>query len=177
MTLVVLVGGARGGKSLLALRLAQAQAQPVTFVATAEALDGEMAERIAAHAAERPEGWTTIEEPFDLGSAIAGAESDATCVVDCLSLWISNLLLRGDEAQAIEAVARSCADTAAARPGLTVAITNEVGLGVVPPTPLGRAYRDLLGVVNRIWVDASERAAIVVAGRILPLERSHELLP
>jgi adenosyl cobinamide kinase/adenosyl cobinamide phosphate guanylyltransferase len=176
MSLVVLLGGARSGKSSLALELATAAGADVTFVATAEGLDDEMAERIASHKAERPDGWTTTEEPLELGAAIAAVEPEATCVVDCLSLWISNLLLRGDGPQAIEAAARSCATVAAARPGLTIAVTNEVGLGVVPPTALGRGYRDLLGVVNRIWVDAADRAAFVVAGRIVPLHRSHEFL-
>ena len=169
MSLVVLVGGARSGKSRAAVDLARANPADVVFVATAEALDDEMAARIAAHRDERPEGWTTVESPFELERAIAAADGAATCVVDCLSLWVSNLLLRGDGPDAIEAAARACARFAAVRPGLTVAVTNEVGLGVVPATPLGREYRDLLGTVNRIWVEASERAAFVVAGRLLPL--------
>ena len=84
--------------------------------------------------------------------------------------------LRGDGHDAIEAAARVCARSAAARPGFTVAVTNEVGLGVVPATPLGREYRDLLGTVNRIWVEASERAAFVVAGRLLPLVAGLDVL-
>lgn len=172
MSLVVLLGGARSGKSRLALELAAAAGGAVTFVATAEALDDEMTERIAAHRAERPSGWATVEEPVELGRALGSVDRDAACVVDCLSLWVSNLLLRGDDAAAIESAARTCAGLAAARTGTTIAVTNEVGLGVVPATPLGRSYRDLLGTVNRIWVEASDRAAFVVAGRLLPLERA-----
>ena len=176
MSLLVLLGGARLAAPGAAVDLARADAGEVVFVATAEALDDEMAARIAAHREERPEGWTTVEAPFELEHAIAAVDATATCVVDCLSLWVSNLLLRGDGHDAIEAAARVCARSAAARPGLTVAVTNEVGLGVVPATPLGREYRDLLGTVNRTWVEASERAAFVVAGRLLPLVAGLDVL-
>jgi adenosylcobinamide kinase / adenosylcobinamide-phosphate guanylyltransferase len=177
MSLVVLLGGARSGKSRLALELAGAAGGDVTFVATAEALDDEMAERIATHRAERASTWRTVEEPLELERALGSVDDDATCVVDCLSLWVSNLLLRGDETEAIVAAAAACAEAAGARPGLTIVVSNEVGLGVVPATPLGRIYRDLLGTVNRAWVDASDRAAFVVAGRLLPLEASAGFLP
>lgn len=176
MRLVVLLGGARSGKSGLAVELAAAVGAEVAFVATAEVLDDEMAERIAIHRAERSAGWMTIEEPLELGQALEAVHPGATCVVDCLSLWVSNLLLRGDAPDAIVAAARACAAHAARRQGLTIAVTNEVGLGVVPATPLGREYRDLLGLVNRAWVGSSSRAAFVVAGRLLPLERAPELL-
>jgi adenosylcobinamide kinase / adenosylcobinamide-phosphate guanylyltransferase len=169
MSLVVLLGGARSGKSRAAVDLARSRAADVVFVATAEALDEEMAARIAAHREERPQHWRTIEQAVELEAAIDAVEKTATCLVDCLSLWVSNLLLRGDGHDAIETAARACARTAALRRGLTIAVTNEVGLGVVPATPLGREYRDLLGTVNRVWVEASERAAFVVAGRLLPL--------
>jgi adenosylcobinamide kinase / adenosylcobinamide-phosphate guanylyltransferase len=170
MSLVVLVGGARSGKSRLALELASDAEGEVVFVATAEALDDEMAERIAAHRAERLSGWETVEEPVELLRTLESVDDDATCVVDCLSLWVSNLLLRGDDVAAVETAARACAELAASRSGRTVAVTNEVGLGVVPATPLGRSYRDLLGSVNRMWVEEADRAAFVVAGRLLPLE-------
>ena len=176
MSLVVLLGGARSGKSRAAVDLAASHAAGVVFVATAEALDDEMAARIAAHQQERPESWRTIEAPVELEQAIAAVEGSATCLVDCLSLWVSNLLLRGDGHDVIEAAARASARAAATRPGLTIAVTNEVGLGVVPATPLGREYRDLLGTVNRVWVEASERAAFVVAGRFLPLVTGGDVL-
>jgi adenosyl cobinamide kinase/adenosyl cobinamide phosphate guanylyltransferase len=176
MSLVVLLGGARSGKSTLALELAEAAGAPVVFVATGEALDDEMAARIAAHRAERPRDWVTIEEPLDLDRALDAAAPDAACIVDCLTLWVSNLLLRGDDAGRLTDAAVACAARAAARPGLTVAVSNEVGLGIVPGTPLGRAYRDVLGAVNRAWVDAAEWAGFVVAGRIVRLESPDELL-
>ena len=169
MTLVVLLGGARSGKSAFAARLAQAEGGPVTFLATGEAGDEEMADRIRLHRAERPAGWSTVEEPLELLAAIARVPEGETLIIDCLSLWVANVLERGDEDQ-VEDEARAAAATAAQRSGLTVAVSNEVGLGIVPVTPLGRRYRDALGRVNSIWVDASARALLVVAGRALPLE-------
>jgi adenosylcobinamide kinase / adenosylcobinamide-phosphate guanylyltransferase len=176
MSLVVLLGGARSGKSTLALELATGAGTAVTFVATAEALDDEMAARIARHRAERPAGWASVEEPLELGRALAGVEPGSTCIVDCLTLWVSNMLLRGDAEQAIVDAAATCAREAAAREGLTIAVSNEVGLGIVPATPLGRTYRDVLGAVNKAWVAAADWAGLVVAGRILRLESQDELI-
>jgi adenosylcobinamide kinase / adenosylcobinamide-phosphate guanylyltransferase len=155
VTLVVLVGGARSGKSRLAIERAHAEGAPVTFIATGEALDAEMAARIARHRAERPERWTTIEEPVDLHGALASVPAGGTAVVDCLSLWLAN---GGDGA------------VPASRDGLTVAVTNEVGLGIVPDNALARGYRDDLGRVNAAWVEAADEAYFVVAGRMLRLE-------
>jgi adenosyl cobinamide kinase/adenosyl cobinamide phosphate guanylyltransferase len=176
MSLVVLLGGARSGKSSLALELAAAAGTHVAFVATGEGLDEEMAVRIATHRAERPRDWVTIEEPLELDRALDAVDADATCVIDCLTLWVSNRLLRGDDGARVTDAAVACAAQAAARSGLTVAVSNEVGLGIVPGTPLGRAYRDVLGAVNRAWVESAEWAGLVVAGRILRLEGADELL-
>jgi adenosylcobyric acid synthase len=168
MGLVLLLGGARSGKSALAVRLAEAAARPVTVVATAEAGDDEMAERIRLHRESRPRGWTTVEEPLALRQALAGAPAEAVVIVDCLSLWVANALEHGwTEAQVEEESTRAAAD--AARRERTIAVSNEVGLGIVPATPLGRAYRDLLGRVNAAWADAAEQAMLVVAGRVVPL--------
>lgn len=169
MTLLVLIGGARAGKSDLALELARRSGREVTFVATAEARDGEMAGRIARHRAERPESWTTVEEPLELGRAVSASGSERFVIVDCLTLWVANLLERGDGADDVLEAARAVAAAAAARPAPVVAVTNEVGLGVVPATSAGRAYRDLLGAVNRVFVGRARRAFLVVAGRALPL--------
>jgi adenosyl cobinamide kinase/adenosyl cobinamide phosphate guanylyltransferase len=175
MALTVLLGGARSGKSRLAVELAHAGGAPVTFVATAEARDEDMAARIAAHRAERPSGWITVEEPYALADALREIDPGHVVVVDCLTLWLANALERGDAAATAVEAAAECAALAASRAPLTIAVTNEVGLGVVPATPLGRAFRDLLGDVNRAWVDASEHALLVVAGRALPLTDARSL--
>jgi adenosylcobinamide kinase / adenosylcobinamide-phosphate guanylyltransferase len=172
--LVFLLGGARSGKSSLALRLAGAQPAPVVFVATAEARDEEMTARIEQHRAERPAQWQTVEEPLALGDAIAAADPAACVVVDCLSIWVSNLLERMTPEE-IETGAAAAARLAAGRPGRTIVVSNEAGLGLVPLTPLGRTWRDVNGRVNAIWADAADRAYFVVAGRALPLADATDL--
>jgi adenosylcobinamide kinase / adenosylcobinamide-phosphate guanylyltransferase len=169
VALTVLLGGARSGKSRLAVGLAVASGAPVTFVATGEPGDEEMAARIASHRAERPADWVTVEEPYALEAALASADPSDTVVVDCLTLWTANALDRDGEPERVLEAAASAAAAAARRDGLTIAVSNEVGLGIVPMEPLGRVYRDLLGSVNRVWVDASADAAFVVAGRLLRL--------
>lgn len=176
MSVVLLIGGARAGKSEFALELASRWNGGVTFVATAEARDEEMAERIARHRLGRPEQWKTVEEPLELGAALRSLPVDECAIVDCLTLWVANLLERGDTAIDVLAEAEKVAGLAAARRPPLVVVTNEVGLGVVPPTPLGRSYRDLLGEVNRVFAERSERAFLVVAGRGLPLARPEEVL-
>ena len=164
----LLVGGARSGKSRLAVQFATARSNPVIFIATAEPGDAEMAARITAHQAERPAGWTTLEEPIDLDRALSTGPTDAVVIVDCLTLWIANLLDSGLTNDQILDRARSAAVTAAQRSGLVVAITNEVGGGIVPDNPLARRYRDLLGDVNRLWAEYAAETYLVVAGRLVP---------
>jgi adenosyl cobinamide kinase/adenosyl cobinamide phosphate guanylyltransferase len=168
MSLMVLLGGARSGKSLLAQKLAGDEA---TLIATARAVDAEMAERIRRHREERPPAWSTVEEPIDLRRVLAAVEPERTAVVDCLSLWTANLLEAGWKDAEIEQEAEAAAAEAAGRPGTTIAVSNEVGLGIVPVTPLGRRYRDVHGRVNAAWAKAADRAMLVVAGRMLELDR------
>ena len=169
MSFTFLLGGARSGKSSLAVELARAWRGPVTLIATGEAGDDAMAQRIALHRAERPAAWTTVEEPLELQRALEAVPAEDAVVIDCLSLWIANLIGRGDGDAEIEALGRAGAEAAAARASLTVAVSNEVGLGIVPATELGRRYRDILGRVNADWAAAAGDAALVVAGRRLPL--------
>ena len=160
MTLVLLLGGARSGKSKLALDLARRAGAPVVFIATGTAGDEEMAARIEAHKNERPGDWTTIEEPVELERALRSVPAGTTAIVDCLTLWVSNVLdVDGD----------SAARLAAARDGLTIAVSNEVGLGIVPDNALARRYRDALGRVNATWADAADEVYLVVAGKRLRL--------
>jgi adenosyl cobinamide kinase/adenosyl cobinamide phosphate guanylyltransferase len=174
MTLLLLTGGARSGKSRLALRLASARPDPVVFIATGEAGDLEMEQRIARHRCERPASWETIEEPLLLHEAILRAGDGCCVIVDCLTLWTANSL-RAYGAAETEAKAAAAAAAAAARRGLTIAVSNEVGAGVVPRVPLARAYRDLLGRVNATWAEAADQVFLLLAGRALRLARVEEL--
>jgi adenosyl cobinamide kinase/adenosyl cobinamide phosphate guanylyltransferase len=173
---VLLLGGARSGKSSLAVRLAQESGRAVTFIATGTASDEEMRARIARHRAERPSGWLTVEEPLALAGAVRGASADATLVVDCLSLWVANALEAGWDESAIDDEVRAAAAAAATRAALTAVVSNEVGLGIVPVSPLARSYRDVLGRVNAAWAAAADETALVVAGRVLPLSPVETLL-
>jgi adenosylcobinamide kinase / adenosylcobinamide-phosphate guanylyltransferase len=169
VSLTFLLGGARSGKSALAVQLAQQAGGQVTVIATAEAGDDEMSDRIRAHRAERPPDWQTIEEPLELDRAIATVDGGDVLVIDCLTLWVANLLARGDHDAEIEALGNAAAEHASARTAPTVAISNEVGLGIVPANELGRRYRDVLGRVNATWAAAADEPAFVVAGRMLRL--------
>jgi adenosylcobinamide kinase/adenosylcobinamide-phosphate guanylyltransferase len=169
MPLVLLTGGARSGKSSLAVKLAQASGLPVTVVATGEPRDAEFAARIAMHRRKRPRDWTVVEEPLDLVTALAAVPPDECVLVDCLSLWIANLLDRDVPIEEVPMRSALAADAAAARSALTLVVTNEVGSGIVPENAVARAYRDLLGQVNAHWASLAQRAALVVAGRALPL--------
>ena len=176
--LIALTGGARSGKSRAATATATSLGAPVTFIATAEAGDAEMADRIARHRADRPAEWTTAECPFDLMGAVGRVDSSEAIIIDCLSLWVANRMLEGsvtdehvDTARAgeITAETRELVARLKGRVGTSIVVTNEVGSGVVPASPLGRAYRDVLGSVNQIVVGAADRAYLVVAGRLLEL--------
>ena len=170
-------GGARSGKSRFAEALASGSGRPVIYLATMEPLDDELVRRVAEHRASRPPEWRTVEEPRDPASALAAADGEACVILDCLSLWVSNLLVElGDDPsldvvaeldRELEAAVGRLLHAAAARSGKTIVVTNEVGAGVVPETPLGRAYRDLLGRVNQRVAAAATRAWLLVAGRPL----------
>jgi adenosylcobinamide kinase / adenosylcobinamide-phosphate guanylyltransferase len=170
MGFTFLTGGARSGKSSLAVRLAQKAADqtgaPVIFIATAEALDEEMRHRIDLHQRERKSDWATIEAPHELEAAIASTPSNAFLIVDCLSLWVSNLMLT--DVPHLHQQAHSAAELMATRNGAVV--TNEVGLGIVPDNALARRYRDELGRVNVVFATAATDRFLVVAGHTLRLE-------
>jgi len=167
--LSVLLGGARSGKSSLALAIARRSGRPVSFIATGEPLDAEFAERIDRHRAERPSTWQTIEEPIELEAALARAVDDAATIVDCLTLWVANLFGRGYTEAVIVERATDVASLARRRGGPTVVVTNEVGSGIVPADALSRHYCDTLGRVNAVFAAHADEAFLVVAGRVLPL--------
>jgi adenosylcobinamide kinase / adenosylcobinamide-phosphate guanylyltransferase len=162
-----IVGGARSGKSRFAIAGLPARGR-VTFVATAEPGDADMAARIARHQAERPRSWTTLEAPRELvprlDEALRGAD---TVVVDCLTLWVANLMARGDDDETILKAADGLAALVAAPAADLRLVSNEVGLGVHPPTAAGLHFRDVLGLVNQRVAAVAHRVVLLVAG--LPL--------
>jgi adenosylcobinamide kinase/adenosylcobinamide-phosphate guanylyltransferase len=165
---LLVLGGARSGKSRFAVASQPAQGR-VTFVATAEARDGNMAARIARHRAERPRAWTTVEEPVDLVARLAGLAGDTDAVVvDCLTVWTANRMLRGDDEQTILAEVDALTALLARRPWALTVVSNEVGEGVHPETSEGLRFRDLLGLVNQRIAAAADRVVLMVAG--IPLE-------
>jgi len=167
MTLVL--GGARSGKSAHAERLVLGEGAEPVYVATAEAHDAEMAERIARHRADRAgRGWTTVEEPLDLAGVIGReARPGRAILVDCLTLWLSNLMLAGEPPEARQAeLLRVLAGVGCP----IVLVSNEVGLGLVPETPLGRAFRDAQGRLNQAVAARADRVFFVAAGLPLTLK-------
>lgn len=161
------LGGARSGKSRLALTAIERHDGTLHYLATAEAHDREMTERIAHHRQERGARWRTVECPIDLPQAILAQRSGAI-MVDCLTLWLTNLMLGGHDidARTRELVAAIGATT------LPIAIvSNEVGLGIVPEHPLGRQFRDAAGRLNQIVAGHVDRAYLVVSGLVLPLQQ------
>jgi len=168
-TLLVL-GGARSGKSSFAeARVAESGLDRV-YLATAAAGDAEMAERIAHHRARRGPAWRVVEEPLDLVEALArSAGPDNAVLVDCLTLWLSNLMHAGRNVD--REAERLCAWLAAA-PGLVVLVSNEVGLGLVPETPLGRSFRDAHGRLNQQAAAIAAEVAFIAAGLPLWLKRA-----
>lgn len=184
LPLTLLLGGVRSGKSARAVALARALAGAegrVLFAATGQAFDDDMARRIAAHRAERPAAWRTLESPVDLPADLARALAEAAMpytavVIDCLTLWTSNLLLALPDPHDGEATAAAGArallgTVSSARGARWIVVSNEVGLGVVPPTPLGRAFRDALGRVNQLVAAAADEVTLLVAGLEMPLKR------
>jgi adenosylcobinamide kinase / adenosylcobinamide-phosphate guanylyltransferase len=185
--LTLLVGGARSGKSALAVRLASGYDGPVVFVATAVVGDEDMAVRVGRHRAERPVHWSTIEHPTFGAGEVAAIDPAACIVVDCMTLWVNEQMMESpassadissaaDDLSIVEA-ASALAASLASRRSPSLAISNEVGLGIVPVNALARRYRDVLGNVNRAVAEAATQSYFVSAGRLLPLLRPEEVFP
>ena len=187
--LILILGGARAGKSAFAERLVADYGPHVLYVATAEIKDDEMRARVQTHRARRPPTWTTLESPIGVGPALMGARSAADAVlVDCITLLVTNLVLAySGEDEMVDAAAEEAADAsvsaeieallkAQAQLGLPmVLVSNEVGLGLVPPYPLGRLYRDVLGRANQRLAAAADRVYLVVAGLPMTLKGGEQL--
>jgi adenosyl cobinamide kinase/adenosyl cobinamide phosphate guanylyltransferase len=165
----LVLGGARSGKSRYALDLVTASPPPWTFIATAQAGDDEMLARIEAHRRERGDGWTEIEAPLDLATAVVEAPGPAPLLIDCLTLWLSNLML-GDHD--VEGAIAAFEHALLARDAATIAVANEVGLGIVPETPLGRAFRDRAGALNQRLAAKAGTVVLMVAGLPMTVKAS-----
>ena len=194
--LILILGGARSGKSAFAERLAASSGRTVTYIATATAGDDEMRTRIAHHRASRPREWHTIEEPLDLAGAVRQAYRFAdVLLLDCVTLWLGNMLSQEpgqrenddksieelrirsnlfDEACLKQVDALLAVVQSAELNKTLIVVTNEVGLGVVPAYPLGRVYRDTLGYVNQRLAQAADRVYLMVAGMAVDIKRLHE---
>jgi adenosylcobinamide kinase/adenosylcobinamide-phosphate guanylyltransferase len=166
--LVLVLGGARSGKSAHAESLVSAGGLERVYIATAESGDPEMAARIAAHLARRGSDWRTVEAPYDLEDAIAAeAEEGRAVLVDCLTLWLSNLMAADAD---VEARTGRLVETAKAAAGLRVFVSNEVGLGIVPDTAIGRRFRDAQGRMNQAIAAAADHVVFTAAGLPLTLK-------
>jgi adenosylcobinamide kinase/adenosylcobinamide-phosphate guanylyltransferase len=191
----LLLGGVRSGKSARALALAEraftgtSATAEALFVATAQAFDDEMTRKIAAHRAERSAAWATLESPADVPVDLARALDTArtvdampnVVVIDCMTLWVSNLLLGFDETVDVEAAVAdqvrallAVIDSHLHRPTRYIIVSNEVGLGVVPATALGRRFRDALGRANQLIAARADDVTLMVAGLVLPLKHGAE---
>ncbi len=164
---ILITGGARSGKSALAERMTLALGTPALYIATAEAWDDEMADRIARHRARRGAEWETVAEPTDLVRALTETDGGAPRLVDCVTLWLSNLMLGGHDWEA--EVAR-IADLIPRLSAPVVFVTNEVGSGIVPDNALARAYRDAAGIANQRLADACDELWLCVSGHPLKVK-------
>jgi adenosylcobinamide kinase/adenosylcobinamide-phosphate guanylyltransferase len=170
---ILALGGARSGKSGFARRTAEATGLNLVLIATASALDAEMAARIAHHRQERSAGWRTLEEPLELSAMLAAsAAPGSVVVVDCLTLWLTNVMLAGRD---VEAATAGLADAVAACAGSVILVSNEVGQGIVPEAPLGRAFRDAQGQLNQAVAAVCSDVVLMVAGLPLRLKPEHNL--
>ena len=170
----LILGGARSGKSRLAEQLASASGLPVTYIATSQPLDGEMNERVLLHRQRRPAEWGLIEEPLALASVLRAEAAPGRCLlVDCLTLWLTNLLMLEDEQRLAEErdALLACLEQL---PGMVILVSNETGLGVVPMGELTRRYVDLAGWLHQAVAERCQRVVLTVAG--LPLVLKGEVL-
>ena len=168
--LQLILGGARSGKSRLAEKLAAETQLPVTYIATSQPLDGEMNQRVAQHRARRPAEWALVEEPLALAQALREtAATDRCLLVDCLTLWLTNLLMLDDPERLI-AEREALLDCISALPGEVIFVSNETGMGVVPLGELTRRYVDEAGWLHQALAERCQRVVLTVAGLPLTLK-------
>ncbi len=163
----IILGGARSGKSSFAERLAVHYGKSRVYIATAQALDDEMRSRIERHISRRGAGWRTVEAPLDVASTVAKAAAGEVLLLDCATLWLSNHLLAGTD---LSAATNGLLSALRACPADVIVVSNEVGFGIVPDTPLGRQFRDAQGRLNQHLAEWADLAVLVVAGIPLVLK-------
>jgi adenosylcobinamide kinase / adenosylcobinamide-phosphate guanylyltransferase len=169
--LCFITGGARSGKSSFAEKLARGATGTPTYIATAQALDVEMAARIARHREERGEAWDTIEEPLAVAELLGKLSGRRRVVLlDCLTLWLGNIMAQADGDEAVQTAAEKLVEAMRAFEGVCIVVSNEVGLGIVPDNPLARRYRDLAGVLNQMAAQAADEVYLTTAGIPLRLK-------
>ena len=162
---IFILGGARSGKSAYALNLAKARSRKVIYIATAQAGDSEMKDRISQHKAARPRYWKTIEEPLDLIAVLKKQKHRfEVIIIDCLTLYLSNLMHKGLTQGAIIKRIKDVAGYIKATKEAVIVISNEVGLGIVPENKLAREFRDIAGLANQIMAKAADEAVFIQAG-------------
>ncbi|OOG81138.1 adenosylcobinamide kinase/adenosylcobinamide phosphate guanyltransferase [Pseudomonas sp. A25(2017)] len=168
--LQLILGGARSGKSRLAEKLATDTQLPVTYIATSQPLDGEMTARVAQHRARRPTEWALVEEPLALARVLRENAAPGQCLlVDCLTLWLTNLLML-DDPEPLNAEREALLDCLAALPGDIIFVSNETGMGVVPLGELTRRYVDEAGWLHQALAERCQRVVLTVAGLPLTLK-------
>ncbi len=159
---VLVLGGARSGKSTFAEKIAEASGNAKTYVATAEASDNEMRDRIRAHQARRDATWANVEAPVDLADCLKSqCGNSRTVLVDCLTVWLSNQFMQGAD---IDQESRRLTDSVCGLDGLTIFVSNEVGGGIVPENELARRFRDAQGRLNQQMADVCDTVLLIVAG-------------
>ena len=166
---IFITGGRRSGKSSYALELAESMGEKRLYIATAEALDDEMKERIAHHREERGDRWDTVEEPIDIVNILDHSRKYNVILIDCLTLWLCNIMHNGEASgepgdETIMRHINRLADSCASSNTKVIAVTNELGLGVIPDDPLSRRFTDFAGIMNQRMAAAANKVVITVSG-------------
>ncbi len=168
---IFITGGARSGKSRLAEKLAENEGSPLCYIATGQPGDAEMAGRIAAHRVRRGEKWNTLEEPLQLAETVREADGRYRAVlVDCITMWLTNLLLTHEDAGKALAEVRKLSGLLAGLTTPLILVSNEVGMGIVPDNPLARTFRDLAGMANEILAASADEVYVTISGIPLKLK-------
>ena len=170
--LILVIGGVRSGKSSFAVNLAKKSKKKPVFIATCKPLDKEMVTRVKKHQSSRPKSWKTVEEDINLSSVIKKLKVDNVAIIDCLTLWICNLLMANLSKKKIDAKIKEFIDALKATEATIIIVSNEIGWGIVPENKLSREFRDIIGLLHQRVAKVSSQVHLMVAGLSLPVKRS-----